>query len=110
MFIGGIDAVVARIRGRWGGDSKVALSSSGLPEHRDEPLTRRSSNDSVVHDNFSLAPKTSADLYKARWQIEIFFIWIKQHLTHQGTLRHIRERRAHSNLHPRVSLRPRRHR
>jgi len=27
-----------------------------------------------------LAPKTIADIYKARWQIELFFKWIKQNL------------------------------
>ena len=31
-------------------------------------------------NNFSLAPKTIADIYKARWQIELFFKWIKQNL------------------------------
>lgn len=33
-----------------------------------------------ITNNFSLAPKTIASLYKSRWQIEIFFKWIKQHL------------------------------
>lgn len=31
-------------------------------------------------NNFSLAAKTIAALYKSRWQIELFFKWIKQHL------------------------------
>lgn len=31
-------------------------------------------------NNFSLAAKTIAALYKSRWRIEIFFKWIKQHL------------------------------
>lgn len=31
-------------------------------------------------NNFSLAPKTIADIYKNRWQVELFFKWIKQHL------------------------------
>jgi transposase len=31
-------------------------------------------------NNFALAPKTIADLYKSRWQIELFFKWMKQHL------------------------------
>ncbi len=31
-------------------------------------------------NNFNLAAKTIADIYKARWQIELFFKWIKQNL------------------------------
>lgn len=31
-------------------------------------------------NNFSVAPLTVASLYRRRWQIELFFKWIKQHL------------------------------
>ena len=31
-------------------------------------------------NNFVIAPLTIADLYRCRWQIELFFKWIKQHL------------------------------
>jgi hypothetical protein len=31
-------------------------------------------------NNFLLDAKTIADLYRSRWQIELFFKWIKQHL------------------------------
>jgi len=41
-------------------------------------------------NNFRLSAKTIADIYKARWQIEMFFKWIKQNLkikTFLGTSR-----------------------
>jgi len=31
-------------------------------------------------NNFKLAAKMIADIYKARWQVELFFKWIKQNL------------------------------
>jgi Domain of unknown function (DUF4372)/Transposase DDE domain len=31
-------------------------------------------------NNFSLPPLTIAQLYRCRWQVELFFKWIKQHL------------------------------
>lgn len=31
-------------------------------------------------NHFSLEARTVADLYKCRWQVELFFKWIKQHL------------------------------
>jgi transposase len=33
-----------------------------------------------VTNNFSLPATTIAALYKQRWQIELFFKWLKQHL------------------------------
>jgi hypothetical protein len=35
-------------------------------------------------NNFQLPPLTIAQLYKDRWQIELFFRWIKQHLRIQA--------------------------
>jgi IS4 transposase len=29
-------------------------------------------------NNFKLAAKAIADIYKARWQVELFFKWIKK--------------------------------
>jgi IS4 transposase len=31
-------------------------------------------------NNFTLPPLTIANIYKQRWQVELFFKWIKQHL------------------------------
>ena len=31
-------------------------------------------------NNFTLTAITIADLYRCRWQVELFFKWIKQHL------------------------------
>ena len=31
-------------------------------------------------NNFKLAAKTIADIYKSRWQVELFFKWLKQNL------------------------------
>jgi len=34
----------------------------------------------LITNNFKLAPATIAKIYKSRWEIEIFFRWIKQEL------------------------------
>ena len=34
----------------------------------------------LLTNNFKLSAVTIAALYKARWQVELFFKWIKQHL------------------------------
>ena len=31
-------------------------------------------------NNFAIPVQTVADLYRYRWQVELFFKWIKQHL------------------------------
>jgi len=31
-------------------------------------------------NNFTLKPESIADLYRQRWQVELFFKWVKQHL------------------------------
>lgn len=33
-----------------------------------------------LSNNFKLAAKTIADIYKSRWQVELFFKWVKQNL------------------------------
>jgi len=35
-------------------------------------------------NNFTLPPLSIADLYRCRWQVELFFKWIKQHLRIQA--------------------------
>src|ERR1019366_4900760 len=36
-------------------------------------------------NNFLLLPLTIAQLYRARWQVELFFRWIKRHLSRLST-------------------------
>ena len=43
-----------------------------------DPVTKK--HYVFITNNFKLAAKTIADIYKERWQIEIFFRWIKQNL------------------------------
>ena len=61
-------------------------------------------------NNFMLPAVTIAQIYKSRWQVELFFKWIKQHFTHQGFLRHQRERGENSNLGRGLGLRAGGHR
>ena len=68
-------------------DQTIALngfySSKGYPEYlrrirfRDEKLDKTLV---FLTNNTALPPLTIAALYKSRWQVELFFKWIKQHL------------------------------
>ena len=63
--------------------SKQAISRMPYPEklrrikYYDKELGKRLT---FLTNNFSLDARTVADLYKCRWQVELFFKWIKQHL------------------------------
>jgi hypothetical protein len=68
-------------------DQRVTLSSfypaKNYPEHlRRVRLKDPESGKTLVFltNNTSLPPLTIAALYKSRWQVELFFKWIKQHL------------------------------
>ena len=68
-------------------------------------------------NNFELPATTIAALYKSRWQIELFFKWIKQHLRIKTVLQHQPKRREGTDLdrdlrlsargHPQEATRPR---
>lgn len=68
-------------------DQTIALTGPIVSRKYPEPLRRVSYYD-VEHqrklvfltNNFLLPPLAVAELYRRRWQIELFFKWIKQHL------------------------------
>jgi len=68
-------------------DQTIVLVTKKSQEGYPEPLRRISYVDQetgkkyvFVTNNFDLPAKTIADIYKKRWQIELFFKWLKQHL------------------------------
>ncbi len=56
---------------------RVELSNLRLVGYRD-PETGKHYR--FVTNRFDLSPKTIADIYQQRWQVELFFRWIKQNL------------------------------
>jgi len=68
-------------------DQEILLSSKRLQGLYPIRLRRVSFRDETqertlvfLTNNFALKPETIAALYKARWEIELFFKWIKQNL------------------------------
>ena len=68
-------------------DQEILLSSKRLKEMYPERLRRISFRDEIqdrtlvfLTNNFDLPAETICALYKARWEIELFFKWIKQNL------------------------------
>ena len=68
-------------------DQTILLKGPKTSQDYPDPLRRIGYFDSenrkrlvFLTNNFSLPPLTIARLYKCRWQVELFFKWIKQHL------------------------------
>ena len=68
-------------------DQTIKLSNSLVSKDYPEKLRRIKFYDKerdkklvFLTNNFSLPALTIAKLYKSRWQVELFFKWIKQHL------------------------------
>ena len=68
-------------------DQSIALSGHYISQDYPEHLRRIRFKDPETQqtlvfltNNTSLPPLTIAALYKSRWQVELFFKWIKQHL------------------------------
>src|ERR1700680_696396 len=68
-------------------DQTVVLTGFYSRQGFNRPLRRIKFNDPqtgkrlvFLTNNFAIDPLTIAKLYKCRWQVEMFFKWIKQHL------------------------------
>jgi Transposase DDE domain/Domain of unknown function (DUF4372) len=68
-------------------DQTVILSSVESATAYPDPLRKVSYLDAernqrlkFLTNNFTLPARTIADIYRQRWQVELFFKWIKQHL------------------------------
>jgi Domain of unknown function (DUF4372)/Transposase DDE domain len=68
-------------------DQSIVLTGFYSRQEFDTPLRRIKFKDPETHktlvfltNNFALPALTIAELYRCRWQVELFFKWIKQHL------------------------------
>ena len=66
-----------------------------LIEFQDE---ENGKNYQFITNNFRIAASSIADIYKQRWQIELFFKWIKQNLKIKSLDRKILEKPPNWNL------------
>jgi hypothetical protein len=68
-------------------DMEIQLSGPQTKEHYPKSLRKVKYHDKEFHhtyefitNNFTLSAQEIADIYKERWQIELFFKWLKQNL------------------------------
>lgn len=68
-------------------DQTIAFTGTQTAKKCPAPLRRIGYRDTetgkhyiFLTNNFTLAARTIADIYKARWQVELFFKWVKQNL------------------------------
>lgn len=68
-------------------DQTIVLTGINTKDDYPQPLRRVKYHDdksektfSFLTNNFVIPAQTVADLYRYRWQVELFFKWIKQHL------------------------------
>jgi hypothetical protein len=68
-------------------DQTVVLDTMKSTNHYPDPIRRVRFNDvstgqrlEFLTNNFALPALTIANIYRCRWQVELFFKWIKQHL------------------------------
>ena len=68
-------------------DQTIQLTGRGTSAKYPHPLRRVKFRDAetdrtfnFLTNNFKIPAITVADLYRSRWQVELFFRWIKQHL------------------------------
>ena len=68
-------------------DQTIVLTGVNTQKDYPQPLRRVKYYDSKTErtfnyltNNFTIPAQTVADLYRYRWQVELFFKWIKQHL------------------------------
>ena len=64
------------------GTLEVYYSKQGYPTALRRVVVRDEDGKRIAFltNNTSLAPETVGELYRLRWQVELFFKWIKQHL------------------------------
>jgi IS4 transposase len=77
------------------GDDKIELTNPHSRRSHPEALRRVRVWDPVgqkslalLTNHFELPAQSVADLYRRRWQVELFFKWIKQHLCIRGFMGH----------------------
>ncbi len=68
-------------------DQTIILTGVNAKSDYPQPLRRIKYHDrktgktfNFLTNNFTIPAQTVADLYRYRWQVELFFKWIKQHL------------------------------